>query len=79
MLVALGRKIFSRSESMFIPFCKLNVVFRSTCKLTNLSRFKDYSNVTYYGKTLHHFFTKASKHMGPLNLIGKFESDRKSY
>ena len=24
-----------------IPFCKLNVVFRSTCKLGNLFRFKD--------------------------------------
>ena len=24
-----------------IPFCKLNVVFRSTCRLSNLFRFKD--------------------------------------
>ena len=27
--------------------------------------------VTYYGKTCHHFFTRAAEHMGISNLIGK--------
>ena len=32
-----------------------------------------YSNckVTYYGKTYHHFFTRATEHMGISTLIGK--------
>ena len=71
-----------------IPFCKLNVVFRPSCRLGNLFRFKDSlekkilsriayrytcSNckVTYYRKTFQHFFTRASKYMGTLNLMGK--------
>ena len=27
--------------------------------------------VTYYGKTYHHFFTRAAEHMGISNLTGK--------
>ena len=71
-----------------ISFCKLNVVFRSTCRLGNLFKFKDSlekkilseivyrytcSNckVIYYGKTFRYFFTRASEHMGTLNLTVK--------
>ena len=70
-----------------IPFCKLNVVFRSICRLGNLFRFK-YSlekkssleqstpiRLVTAGYLLRRnvpkFFTRASEHMGTSNLTGK--------
>ena len=35
------RTCLRRKIGKNIPFCKLNVVFRSTCRLGNLFRFKD--------------------------------------
>ena len=34
--------------------------------------------VTYYGKTYHHFFTRATEQMGIPNLIGKLKSVKQS-
>ena len=39
-----------------------NIVYRYTCSNCN---------VTYYGKTYRHFFTRAAEHMGISNLTGK--------
>ena len=36
-----SRARFGRMIEKNIPFCKLNVVFRSTCRLSHLFRFKD--------------------------------------
>ena len=71
-----------------LPFCKLKIIFRSKCRLTNLFHFKDSlekkirsgiiyrymcsnCNVTYYGKTFCHFYTRAAEHMGISDLTGK--------
>ena len=69
-----------------LRFWKLKVIFQSPCKLNSLFRYKDSlqkkvcsvyrymcSNckVTYYGKTYHHYFTRAAEHMGISNLTGK--------
>ena len=35
------RTCLRRTVEKNIPFCKVNVVFRFTCKLSNLCRFKD--------------------------------------
>ena len=35
------RTCLRRTIEKNIPFCKLNIVFRSTCRLDNLRRFKD--------------------------------------
>ena len=68
------------------PFCKLKIVLRSKCRLNTLFYFKvsleekfcsgiiyryRYSNVTYYGKTFCHFYTKATEHMTISNLKKK--------
>ena len=41
---------------------RYDIVYRYTCSNCK---------VTYYGKTYHHFFTKAAEHMGISNLTGK--------
>ena len=71
-----------------LPFCKLNIIFRSKYRLNTLFHFKDSlekklrsgiiyryrcssCNVTYYGKTFRHFYTRAAENMGISNLTEK--------
>ena len=81
------RSCLVNSVNKTVRFCNLKVVFRSPRKLNTLFRFKDslnkkirtfvfrYTcsncNVTYYGKTYRHFFTRAAEHMCVSNLTGK--------
>ena len=73
-----------KSIQQDLKFCSLNVICESPCKLHTLFKFKDsldkktrsdliYSNcnVTYYGKTYRHFFTRAAEHMTISNLTEK--------
>ena len=69
---------FCKLEVIFQSPCKLNLLFRYKDSLQKkicsdiVYRYM-YSNynVTYYGKTYHHFFTRAAEHMGISNLTGK--------
>ena len=68
-----------------LPFCKLKMVFRSKCRLFHFQyslekkihsgiiyRYRcSNCNVTYYGKTYCHFYTRMAEHMGVSNLTGK--------
>ena len=64
-----------------LPFCKLQIIFGSNCRLTTLFHFKDSlekkihsgiiycygcsnCNITYYGKTFHHFYARVTEHTG---------------
>ena len=65
-------KVVTRSQR------KLNALFRFKDRLNKKIRsFLVYRytysncNVTYYGKTYHHFFTRAAEHMGVSNLTRK--------
>ena len=63
---------------VFQSQCKLNTLFQFKDTLNKKSRsFHVYRytcsncNVTYYGKTYHHFFTRAAEYMGGSNRTGK--------
>ena len=81
----LGARL-SRTIEKNIPFCKLNVVFRSSCRLSNWCRFKDslvknnhlclslyvlYLQGYLLRKNFPVFFTTASERMGTSDLRGK--------
>ena len=44
-----------RTNKKNIPFCKLNIVFRSTCRLDNSFRFKDSPEKKILSGTVYHY------------------------
>ena len=53
--------LFRYKDSLQEKVCS-DIVYRYMCSNCK---------VTYYGKTYHHFFTRAAEHMGISNLTGK--------
>ena len=69
---------FCKLKVIFQSPCKLNSLFRYKDSLQKKIRSDivyrymcSNCKVTYYGKTYHHFFTRAAEHMGISNLTGK--------
>ena len=76
-----------KSKQQNLKFCSLNVIFQSPCKLhifkfkdsldkkirsDLIYRYTcSNCNVTYYGKTYRHFFTRTAEHIGISNLTEK--------
>ena len=69
---------FCKLKVIFQSPCKLNLLFRYKDSLQKkipsdivCRSMCSSCKVTYYGKTCHHFFTRAAEHMGISNLTGK--------
>ena len=69
---------FCKLKMIFRSKCRLNTLFHFKCLLKKktqpevIYRYRcSNCNVTYYGKTFSHFYTRASEHMGISNLTGK--------
>ena len=69
---------FCKLKIIFRSKCRLNTLFHFKDSLEKkirsgiIYRYRcSNCNVTYYGKTFRHFYTRAAKHMGISNLTGK--------
>ena len=69
---------FCKLKVIFQSPCKLNLLFcykdslqKKICSDIAYRSMCSNCKVTYYGKTYHHFFTRAAEHMGVCNLTGK--------
>ena len=69
---------FCKLKIIFRSKCRLNTLFHFKDSLEKkirsgiIYRYRcSNCNVTYYGKTFRHFYTKAAEHMGISNLTGK--------